>query len=192
MGRRAGQTRERMLLSAVALLRERGAAGISIDAVLARSEAPRGSVYHHFPGGRNEMIIDAVRLAGDYITALIDEAAESGDARVALRRFAEIWRISLIESDYQAGCPIVALAVDSGDEVPGAENTVREIFTGWQEKIRELLIANGTAEDDARRLSTLAVATIEGAVILCRAHRSAAPLDDAVAAIMPLFPETAR
>ncbi len=91
-------------------------------------------MYHHFPGGRNEMIIDAVRLAGDYITALIDEAAESGDARVALRLFAEIWRISSIESDYQAGCPIVALAVDSGDEVPGAENTVREIFTGCRRR----------------------------------------------------------
>ena len=63
-----------MLDSAVLLLRERGAAGVTVDAVLAHSGAPRGSVYHHFPGGRNELILGALRQAGDYIAVIVDES----------------------------------------------------------------------------------------------------------------------
>ncbi|MBV8292866.1 MAG: TetR/AcrR family transcriptional regulator, partial [Mycobacterium sp.] len=64
MGTRS-DTRQKMLLSSVELLRERGAGGVTVDAVLSRSQAPRGSVYHHFPGGRSEIISDALKLAGD-------------------------------------------------------------------------------------------------------------------------------
>ena len=75
-----------MLDSAVLLLRERGAAGVTVDAVLAHSGAPRGSVYHHFPGGRNEMVLGAVRQAGDYIGAMVNDSAAEGDARQMMDR----------------------------------------------------------------------------------------------------------
>lgn len=71
-----GGTREKMLISAAQVMRERGAAGVTIDSVLARSGAPRGSVYYHFPDGRNQILIEALRYAGDSITAVIDKAAD--------------------------------------------------------------------------------------------------------------------
>src|ERR687885_2805387 len=97
-------TKQRMLDSAVLLLRERGAAGVTVDAVLAHSGAPRGSVYHHFPGGRNEMVLGAVRQAGDYITAMVDESAATGDIRQTVDRFVAFWKRALTKTDYRAGC----------------------------------------------------------------------------------------
>ena len=73
--KKRGSTRSKMLLSAAEVLRETGAAGVTIDEVLARSGAPRGSVYYHFPDGRNQLLTEALQFAGDSITAVIDEAA---------------------------------------------------------------------------------------------------------------------
>ena len=67
-----------MLISAAEVLRERGAAGVTIDEVLTRSGAPRGSVYHHFPEGRNQILTEALQFAGEAITEVIDEAAPNG------------------------------------------------------------------------------------------------------------------
>src|SRR5947209_19288724 len=91
-------TRKKMLVSAVQVMRERGAAGVTIDEVLCRSGAPRGSVYHHFPEGRNQILAEALRYAGDSITAMIDDAAGWG-ARALLREFVEYWARLLAEGN---------------------------------------------------------------------------------------------
>ncbi|MBA0125863.1 TetR/AcrR family transcriptional regulator [Haloechinothrix sp. YIM 98757] len=167
-----------MLTSAVSLLRERGAAGVTVDAVLAHSGAPRGSVYHHFPGGRSELILSAVGLAGEHIGELLDEAIADGSPRRALERFVWFWKQTLIDTDYLAGCPVLALAVDSHQNAPQAAELLQEVFASWQTRIQQLLVGAGTPADRAKRLSTLTIAAIEGAVVLCRVHRDTGPLDD--------------
>lgn len=176
-----------MIDSAVALLRERGAAGVTVESVLARSGAPRGSVYHHFPGGRNELILAAARQAGDHIAAMIDESVADGDPHAVLDRFVRFWKHALTATDYRAGCPIVALAVDSHQDTPEAAELVRDVFTRWRLDLENLLAAHGFPAHRARRLATLVVSAIEGAVILCRAHRDAEPLDDILAEVAPLL-----
>ncbi|WP_237774652.1 TetR/AcrR family transcriptional regulator [Actinosynnema sp. ALI-1.44] len=175
-----------MLTSTIALMREHGVAGASLDAVLAHSRTPRGSVYHYFPGGRNEMIIDATRAAGDFIASVIEQTDHT-DPRRAFGRFVDLWKQVLTDSDFRAGCPILAVAVDGGRDLPGAMDLTREIFTAWQDKISARLTANGMPDERARRLATLAIAAIEGAVILCRVQRSADPLDDVAEELSPLF-----
>src|SRR6185369_771994 len=138
-----GQTRQRMVDTAVLLLRERGVAGVTVDAVLARSGAPRGSVYHHFPGGRRELILEAVQRAGDYIAGVVDEAAADGDTQRALRRLIRFWKRTLVDSEYRAGCPVVAVAVDSREDIPQAAEVVRAIFAQWRAKLADLLAADG-------------------------------------------------
>jgi AcrR family transcriptional regulator len=176
-----------MIDSAVALLRERGAAGVTVESVLARSGAPRGSVYHHFPGGRNELILAAARQAGDHIAAMIDQNVAGDDPHAVLNRFVQFWKHALTATDYLAGCPIVALAVDSHQDSPPAAELVRDIFTRWHHGLENLLAAHGFPAERARRLATLVVSAIEGAVILCRTHRDAGPLDDVLAEITPLL-----
>jgi TetR/AcrR family transcriptional repressor of lmrAB and yxaGH operons len=184
---RRGDTKRRMLNSAVLLLRERGAAGVTVDAVLAHSGAPRGSVYHHFPGGRNELVLGAARQAGDYITKMVDEAATGGDAQQVMERFIAFWKHSLTDTDYRAGCPVVALAVDSRDDIPDAAELVREIFARWQVSLSDLLTGDGFPAERAQRLATLVVASVEGAIILSRARRDLSPLDDVLTEIAPLL-----
>lgn len=180
-----GDTKARMVDSAITLLRERGAAAVTLDEVLAHSGAPRGSVYHHFPGGRNELVLAAGRTAAGYMTAMIDAAAGTGDAVGLLERLAEFWRRALAASDYQAGCPVVALSVDSRDDLAEAGVLAREAFGGWRERIASMLPAAGAAE--AAALATLTVSAVEGAILLCRAQRSSEPLDQVVAQLKPLL-----
>jgi AcrR family transcriptional regulator len=181
-------TKQRMLDSAVLLLRERGAAGVTVDAVLAHSGAPRGSVYHHFPGGRNEMVLGAVRQAGDYIATMVRESAEAdGDARQRVDRLVAFWKRALTKTDFRAGCPVAAMAMDGRDLVPDAGDVVREIFTQWQAGLAEAFTTSGFARPRAERLATLVVSAIEGAIILCRAHRDLSPLDDVLIEIAPLL-----
>ena len=180
-------TKQRMLDSAVLLLRERGAAGVTVDAVLAHSGAPRGSVYHHFPGGRNEMVLGAVRQAGDYIATMVGESAAEGDVQQMVQRLVAFWKRALTKTDYRAGCPVAAMALDSRDLVPDAGDLVREIFGRWQASLAEVLSASGFAAQRAQRLATLVVSAIEGAIILCRAHRDLGPLDDVLVEIAPLL-----
>src|ERR1700760_640996 len=97
--KKRGSTRTKMLLSAAEVLRERGAAGVTIDEVLARSGAPRGSVYYHFPDGRNQLLTEALQFAGESITAVIDDAAQHG-CLFLVRSFVEFWERTLIDSDF--------------------------------------------------------------------------------------------
>src|SRR5690242_7148555 len=96
-------TKKKMLISTAEVMRERGAAGVTIDEVLARSGAPRGSVYYHFPEGRNQILAEALRYSGDAITAMIDDAAGWG-AKALLREFIEYWERLLTDGDFTAGC----------------------------------------------------------------------------------------
>jgi TetR/AcrR family transcriptional regulator, lmrAB and yxaGH operons repressor len=178
-----------MLDSAVLLLRERGAAGVTVDAVLAHSGAPRGSVYHHFPGGRNELLLGAVRLSGDYIAAMVDESVAAGDAQATVERLGRFWKRALTNTDYRAGCPVVAMALDSREDIPDAAELVREIFARWQKALSELLLANGFPAERAQRVGTMIVSSIEGAIILCRARRDLAPLDDVLIELATLLGE---
>jgi AcrR family transcriptional regulator len=185
--RAPGSTKQRMLDSAVLLLRERGAPGVTVDAVLAHSGAPRGSVYHHFPGGRNELILGALRQAGDYIAAIVEESVAAGDVQRTVGRFVRFWKRALTDTDYRAGCPLVAVAIDSREHIPEAADLVREIFVRWQASLSDLLVATGFPAQRAARLANLIVASIEGAIILSRAHRDLTPLDDVLTEITPLL-----
>jgi len=170
-------SKSRMVATAVTLLCERGSGAVTIDAVLARSGAPRGSVYHHFPGGRAELLLTAGRSAATYITNLIEDAAAANDPVELIDRLVAFWKRSLISSDYSAGCPVLSLAVDARDDLPEAAELVRDTFAAWQHQLARVLAQHGSSDEGAARLATLAICAIEGAIVLCRASHSADPLD---------------
>ncbi|MFJ3310036.1 TetR/AcrR family transcriptional regulator [Streptomyces sp. NPDC086549] len=192
MSSRKSDSRERMVLSAAALLREHGAAATSIDRVLAHSGAPRGSVYHHFPGGRAQLIDEAVALAGDFIAGRIDAAMQAENPLEAIDAFFTLWRHRLVDSDFRAGCPIVAVAVETNDEAPQLARSAAAVFARWQEALAALFVRHGLSEDRGRRLAAFVIAAVEGAVIMCRAERSTAPMDAAAAEIQDLLVHALR
>jgi AcrR family transcriptional regulator len=169
-----GSTRQKMLISASEVMRERGAAGVTIDAVLARSGAPRGSVYYHFPDGRNQILIEALRYAGDSITEMIDDAVDRG-ARVLIRKFVEYWENRLFDGGFNAGCPVVAAALGSAEE-PQLCSDAGAILGRWCTALTRAFVADGFGESDASSLAVTSIAALEGAIMLCRSTRSVVPL----------------
>lgn len=175
--RTRGATRTTMLVAAADLLRERGTAGVTVDAVLARSGAPRGSVYHHFPGGRNQILREALQFAGDAMTATIEGAA--GVSAVAfLRQVAGLWRTTLLDSEFTAGSPVLAAASGSGADEQQLSSVAADILRRWREATRQAFIREGFGPDEATALAHTTISALEGAVVLCRATRSAQPIDD--------------
>ena len=105
--------RERMVVSAALLIRERGAHATAISDVLEHSGAPRGSAYHYFPGGRMQLLEEAIDYAGD-----VHRGQDLRRPTSAVELFDDLiddYRQQLIRSDYRAGCPIVAVTVEAGD-----------------------------------------------------------------------------
>jgi AcrR family transcriptional regulator len=171
--------RERMVVSAALLIRERGAQATAISDVLKHSRAPRGSAYHYFPGGRMQLLEEATDYAGDYIADKISAAAGAVEL---LDELTEMYRQQLIRSDYRAGCPIVAVTVEAGDP-DDCDRTARVIdraaaaFARWIDLIGKRLEAEGVAAERAQELAMLVTTSIEGAIIVARASRDVKPLD---------------
>ena len=182
-------TKATMVFSAVKLLSERGVHGLTIDAVLADSGAPRGSVYHHFRGGRSELLLEAARAGSAYITGILTTAVEAGDAATALDMFVEFWRRSLVGTDYRAGCPIAALL--AGEDVPAEVREVaRTAFATWTLHLANALTAAGATAGEADRLASMTISSIEGAITLCRASGTADPLDIAAEQLRAAYART--
>ncbi|MBU9765204.1 TetR/AcrR family transcriptional regulator [Mycobacterium sp. TNTM28] len=171
--------RERMVASAALLIRERGAHPTAIADVLAHSGAPRGSAYHHFPGGRTQLLCEAIDYASDQIAARLARA----DSAVALfDGMIAGFRTQLLESDFRAGCPVVAVAVEAGspDATDSADPVLQRAgaaFTRWTALIADRLRADGADEQRARELAMVITTAVEGAVIVARATRDVTPLD---------------
>lgn len=173
----ASDSRDRMVRSAALLLRERGYAGTGFRDVIAHSEAPWGSIYHHFPGGKAQLAEEAVGYAGDVVTRLIEQSPPD-DPAATLRAFLEIWKQGLQTSDYRAGCPVLAVATEAPGELPGLTDAAAAAFARWEEALAASLRRAGVPCARSRRLATIVVAAIEGAVVLSRARRDTRPLDD--------------
>lgn len=179
-------SRERMVRSAAYLFRERGYSGTGFRDVIAHSGAPRGSIYHHFPGGKVQLAEEAVQYAGEFLNAGIQAAVEGGDAASAVDAFVGWWRGVLLKSEFRAGCPVVAVTVESHDDAPQLVQAAASAFARWQDTLATGLENAGASPDRAARLATLIVSAVEGATILCRAERDLRPLDAVVAELKAL------
>ncbi len=175
--------RERMVVSAALLIRERGAHATAISDVLEHSGAPRGSAYHYFPGGRTQLLCEAVDYAGEHVAAIITGAQGSLEL---LDTLIDTYRQQLLGTDFRAGCPIVAVSVEAGNERGGARDRDRmapvieraaAIFDRWSDLIAQRFIADGIPRDRADELAVLATTALEGAIVLARVRRDLTPLD---------------
>jgi AcrR family transcriptional regulator len=163
-------TRDRILAATAELFRRQGYTGTGLKTVVAEADAPFGSLYHHFPGGKQQLAGEVIRSSGAYFQALVLAAY---DARPSTAE--SVWSIfagaaeTLEETDYADACPIatVALEVASTDEV--LRQATAEVFTAWSEALTERLDG-----DRDRALGILGA--LEGAFVLSRALRSTEPM----------------
>ena len=166
--------RDRMVESAVVLLAKHGYQATSFTTVLEAAKAPRGSVYHHFPDGKDQLIAAAVALAGGRAISLMDGLAGRGAVDV-VEGFLAMWRAVLVRSNLTAGCAVLAVTVsaDSDDLL----NRARDIFRQWVSRLADVLASGGVPAGQAHSFATLLVASTEGAVVLSRAERDLEPFE---------------
>ena len=170
--------RERMVVSAALLIRERGARATAISDVLEHSGAPRGSAYHYFPGGRTQLLCEAVDFAGEHVAAVI---AGADDGLQLIDKLIDKYRRQLLDTDFRAGCPIVAVSVEAGEQDAERMRPVVEraaaAFDRWTDLIAARLVADGIPRERAGDLALLATTALEGAIVLARVRRDLTPLD---------------
>ena len=173
----ASDTRARMIETTARLLQHRGYHGASLNEILEASGAPRGSLYFHFPGGKEQLAIEATRAAVDEATrALAAMLAQSKTAAAGVRGYAEAAAQLMRESDYTFGCPVSPLILDASGGVAELAKLCREAFETWTGMIAAALNAAGLSKARAASLALLSVTAIEGALLAARAYRDIKPL----------------
>lgn len=170
----AGEVRRTMIEGAARLLSRRGLDGTSFADVLAATGAPRGSLYHHFPGGKNELVAEAVRYSGELLVIGMGEPAD-GDPADVIDRFTGLWRL-LLTGREPAGCSVAAVVIGSPRD-EALREVVAEVFARWTEMLTTHLERAGMATAAARDLALTAIATVEGALMLTRATGDVATYD---------------
>ncbi len=169
-----GEVRSRMIEGAVRLLATRGLDGTSFSEVLELTGAPRGSVYHHFPEGKEQLIGSAVERAGGRALDLLDTWTGLTAEEVATN-FLGIWREILSRSRFEAGCAVLAVTVAT--DSPSLLDSAATVFRAWRARLAALLQQGGLRSADAARFAALLVASSEGAVVICRAEHDMATFD---------------
>jgi TetR/AcrR family transcriptional repressor of lmrAB and yxaGH operons len=172
-----------MVEGALRLLATKGVEGTSFAEVLEATGSPRGSLYHHFPGGKSELLHAALDLASERGLAAM-EATRGQPPEVVIEQFLALWRFLLDRSRLTAGCAVVAVTVAANDDA--LLSHAGTIFRTWTEVLTELCAAPGADRDSARQLAVTAIAATEGAVALCRAERSIEPFEHVEAVLLSL------
>ncbi len=170
------------------LIQTSGYSGTGLNAVIEHAAAPKGSIYFHFPDGKEGLGVAAVELAAKQFEALIAEAAVSaGGAAGAARAVIETLAAIVSESDYRLGCPVSVVTLEMGAENERLRQACATAFESWIAPTAALLEASGIDAEGARSLATVVVSTIEGAVIVSRATRSTRPLGAAADVVAELI-----
>jgi AcrR family transcriptional regulator len=171
-------TRDRIVGASAELLRRQGYAATGVKQIVAAAQAPFGSVYHFFPGGKEQLAAEAIRVSGAayglLLPAIFDPAP---DVVTATGAFFAGAAEHLRETDYADACPIATVALEVSSTHPRLREACAEVFSGWIAGGTERFAAAGLPEATARELAIAMIAALEGAFVLARALRSTEPLD---------------
>jgi AcrR family transcriptional regulator len=180
----ASDARADMVASAAALIGARGLNATSFAEVLADSGAPRGSIYHHFPKGKEQLTNEAIELVSERLLAYVRSGPVDTPTHV-LTHFFDLWRRVVVASNATAGCAVAGVAVDTSGE-PLLMDHVRDIFRRWVNEVASQLELSGMTPQQATSTARTALAAMEGALILCRAEGSVEPLNDVATQLLRL------
>lgn len=176
----ASGTRDRIVGSTGDLFRRQGYAGTGMKQIVAEAGAPFGSLYHFFPGGKEELGEEVIRSSGAAYGELVGLFfGPEPDVVAATRAFFAGAGATLRETGYADACPIATVALEVASTNERLRRATADVFTGWVDELAPHLVAAGLDQPTARSLSTTLIALLEGAFMLSRARRSTDPMDAA-------------
>ncbi|MGE0663663.1 MAG: TetR/AcrR family transcriptional regulator [Hyphomonadaceae bacterium] len=184
---KVSSAREDMLTAAVDLFGERGYEGVGIAELLARSCAPRGSLYFHFPGGKEQIGVEVVARVGAEVAARFRGLHDSGvDMNTFIERVFKTTAKECKDRCYTSSCPMAAIATGFGEGNPKLGAAVGEAFASWEREIATAAQARGMSAKNAAVFASAMLAAIEGAFVVSKAQRSSAPHINASRAMQAL------
>lgn len=180
-------TRDRILFASAELFRRQGYAGTGLKQVVAQAEAPFGSLYHFFPGGKEQLGEEVLRTGGAFFLRLYEVVvADEPTYLDGVRAFFAGAGETLRATDFQDACPIATVAGEVASSHDVLRRASADVFESWLTAMAADLTEEGIAADRARRVALQVLALLEGAFLLCRSLRSTEPMDAAAAAAVAL------
>jgi AcrR family transcriptional regulator len=171
--------RDRIVSSAADLVRERGVHGVGLREIVAHAGVSRGFLQRYFPGGKTQLIIEALNLAGsEVVTETESRLATAETLADAMDAIFAPWRRVLLESDFTMGCPIAATVIDASRH-DALRQHAGVLLDQWRDSVRAALVKYGADKSSAEDDASVLLAALEGALILSRANQSIQPLDAA-------------
>ncbi len=171
------KTRDRILEATAELLRRKGYHGTGLKQIVKASEAPFGSIYHHFPGGKEELGAEAIRVAGRTYNALIQAFFENAsDAAEATNAFFDGAGVVLEMTDYEDACPIATVALEVASVSEPMRAASGEVFESWIDDVTRDFETLGMPPERCRDVAIELLMLIEGAFLLCRSWKSIEPM----------------
>ena len=180
-------SKAKTLAAAARLFSQRGYHGTGLQDILAAGGAPRGSLYFHFPNGKEEIGEAAVALATEGVRAFIAHAAEtSATMQAFLVQLARGMAANLERSGYREGCPIATTALETAAQSDVLGKATRTAFQTWEQEIKRALVSFGMKASEAERTATAILSQLEGALLLARTYRSLEPMHRAEKALLAI------
>jgi AcrR family transcriptional regulator len=189
----ASNTKNRIIDSSAELFRRQGYTGTGVKQIVAAANAPFGSLYHFFPGGKEQLGVEVIRASGRlYIQLFATIAMQTPDVLTAVDAFFAGAADTLRETNYADACPIATVALEVASTSEPLREATAEVFDSWIAGATEYFAAAGIPRDTARELAFTMLCLLEGAFIFCRAMQNTEPLrvarDSAVAAVREALP----
>lgn len=180
--------RERLIAAMTDALRRRGLHGIGLTELLQAAQAPKGVLYHHFPGGKTELAIAAIDQVVERMTAGLDKLlATTPDPLQAMRRWIAGATARLQDTDFEAGCPLATVALESRSEDQALREALARAFERVRERIAQGLANAGLPAERALGLAALIVAAYEGGLLQSRVAHSVEPIQRATDTLLVLL-----
>ncbi len=166
-------TKDRILDSTAELFRRQGYMGTGMKQIAAEAAAPFGSLYHFFPGGKEDLGCETIRTSGRLYTQLFAAIIlESPDVLSAVHAFFAGAAETLRETDYADACPIATVALEVASTNEPLREATAEVFAEWIDGATQYFVFAGIADARSRELAFSMLCLLEGAFIFCRAMRS--------------------
>ena len=175
--------RERMVRAAAALFRVHGVTATGLREIVEAADAPRGSLQHYFPGGKEHLITEALQYAGDRAGRHVERllaALENPTPGALFAHMAGEWRDLYLRAGFAEGCPLAAAATDTVAESPGVRVALSEALCRWQRPLETALGATGVPTSRRSSLAVLMISALEGALILARSREDASVIDTVI------------
>jgi AcrR family transcriptional regulator len=190
MSRAERGPRERIVFSAAQLIRRGGVSGTGLRDVVATAEAPWGSLQHYFPGGKDQIVDEALAWASGFAAGVVDKYVTTAPRPTPGGLFATMvnqWRSEFERQGYDRGCPLVAATADVVADNEALRASVSRGFATWQRPIAAGLRRMGVPRARATSLAVLMLASLEGAIVLARAQQDVAPLTTVLRELRPVL-----